>query len=382
MISIISGVISNLLARLILKSLRLLKLGAPYVDLEFVPTALGLEETPVRLPQLGNGNLTIRGRVHELKQGMELPFFLPNGTTGLVILGWGVLIGPERFHGSLVDFGKIGELRFYGRDDKHVNTIDISLPHGAKPLDLKLADANPIMSGKPSETLVGQAGFLARVEVRQNPTAREFWDHVNVWISEVEVPSGAQRAVFNAINGSMNIVHLRALRRPRLLRVIEKFRRESVAEAIPDDPNVWAKEAELLRHSVSSFEKIADAARDEGTCMEAVSSYVNAAWGNVKLAYFPGRESSKAAHLQSSALQFECAADAAKQVGENLLAAKYYVHALLAVEQAGSRREDSLVEKATAAPMELESQQRDREPLNMDMLYRVCEVDPKIRTGG
>ncbi len=366
---IIIGIIVNVTQVIIyLMKLFTKRTEPPFTDIKIPFTEIALEKTDVQLDAHPYGDFTIKGYTRELKQGMKLTISLPPGTTSLIIAGWGMVLGQNRYLGSLNDKGMIGHLTFMAKSKKLKKT-NVSLPLGASPEDLKLADANPIFSGSPPERLVNSKGFLGMVSVEYNPIARQFWDRANVWISEVKVPRGTKNVIFQAIEGSMNIVHIRAIHRSRIAMAIERFHRKLARRAVEKETRSDEKKKDSPS-AAQCYEKRARAATRNRTYAVSMSEHNAAADSYVEFAHSCVNQSEVSKYLSSAANNWIEAAKAAIKARNAVLAGKYYIHAILAFQQAGVRMKEELVEEALVAMEAVHAQSRRGKKIDINILIK------------
>ena len=130
-------------------------------------------------------------------------------------------------------------------------------------------------------------------------------------------------------------------------------------------------EGELRLARATSYEKYAENAATKGSYQEAVALRDRAAGEYVTVAYMPGSERRQVEYLNSAGENYVLGAEAA-QLNEDIgLAAKYYVQALLAFEQADNPAGSELIEKALKVLDQLDSQYRSQDIVNTDMLIKV-----------
>lgn len=150
----------------------------------------------------------------EMKEGDEthnkLSFSLPKGSLNLQIVGWGCLgsTGKDRYYGSIHDVGQIGCLRVNQKDGKRRIDIPVVLPGDRRRNVLRLADANPIFSGAPTNDEVRNAGLIGRFEFPYQSSGNMYWRSANIWASEIDIPSWASSAEIWPTQGSMHLIHI------------------------------------------------------------------------------------------------------------------------------------------------------------------------------
>ena len=368
MMSVLAGVLSSVIAHGIAGFLgTLLKAGNRYIDLEIPPTDAQLDRYHVSIPPYGD--FTISGETHELTENMELGVDLPDRTARILVAAWGVRTVPGGFRGALTDSGKIAELYFRDVRKTLSEPIEIALPFGADEAALKLADADPLISGYPPAELVAQMGILSRISVPHKPNSIWFQDRDNVWVSEVDVPRGSSQVLFKTAGGSMNIVHIRAVRRFRLFDAGGRLKAASPKRRSVDR-EVWNEYREAGLSRALSHERVAEGAVTAGNYSEAVSSYAAAADEFIMVAYLPGDHSDRLRCLASAAGSFLRAAEGATTAADIVLGAKYYVRWFLAMGQAGHPRDEVVVGKAIDALERLDAEYRTPAKFDLDMLIK------------
>lgn len=249
----------------------------------------------------------------DLTSGIEIKEYYPSEpyeikpfAKNLLFVGWGVLKGKKRYHGSLMDQGDIGQVFFLDKDKNELSHITISLPATESKSCLKLADMRPSISGDPPDDLVKAVGLgqITRAKVDYRPweetSGEEF---CNIWVSSIEVPKRTRHIEFKTHKGSMHITNIMAIRSLRksegktkvrilerilkkLLKYIkneterkvnqntEELKRVDIFKECESEANELLKKAEKLKGEEASkiFEKAAYLYKDEKKRKEILKS--------------------------------------------------------------------------------------------------------------
>jgi hypothetical protein len=371
---IVRDLVSGKFSDALLKTIHLLRSGTTrYADIGLPSSEAALTaEHHVSLPGSPHADFRLSGHVHELKEGMTCSIGLPSRTTRLVVAAWGVLTGKGHYRGALSDEGTIGTLRFYNKQGKRLREIYACLAKGARRGDLKLADADPVISGCPPDYWVAQLGLLGRAEVPLSPHARQFWEYANVWVNEVGVPWGARSVEFEVAHGSMSIVHLRAVQRLPVFEWFERWGVRRFCYGRDDSQSRGGPSREQLREELDGCLTMARAALKEKRHEDATAAYSKASRLCLSLAYMPDLEQERVEHLERVANYFSKAAHHARESGELRRAAAYYVRCIRAHEQAGSKISEGLIRRAMHALDELEKDARGGVAVGVDDFMKAC----------